>query len=756
MESNILPQEIQWLQSANPSLTYRSPHSQNQAANFDHPHSCAHCQHLSVNAQDLVMKPGVFRDDGLYWRDSKFSFEIGRGLQQAIAASKAGCALFEWILDVLVDQRETIARGVESLDIDQILFSLEFEIDDHITCDIVINGLLRSGETFRPTTMSKSGLQWSRMDVCVRKDDPASNIISQRPPEYDMFSERSVQFGKECLSTCLTYHEQCRTEWLRADLSNVEKVTRQLESIQLPDETISMNDLPTRLLRIEADPDEALLVSLIEISKLATEEQGQVAAAGFAALSYCWGKEGNAIQLNSETYEELKQGIAVSMLPATISDAIQFSLQLSLEYIWVDALCIFQDDDQDKAIEIRRMGAYYGANTLTLCAASANGSSKGLRNPDANPVSVRSPLGLACRVDESIGQIILHPRSDIREHITKRGWTMQESLLSRRIMIFAHQLYWCCVSANAECEGPLAKLSKSANRNFGGPQSLVRGIHPAQVLRDYPPSIQWEMGVQDFTNRLLGVASDKLLAISAFASWVHARFWAFTGADLSYVAGLFMSTQEPYQLARQLLWRPRKTSDCTRPLNYRAPSWSWAAVDGELQVRFVDRWRPEHPTFVLEGFDLQLGYAEAPYGSVDRAALNISGCRIRPLQRCSSSHIHIEEDLDVLDSSNEGVSLLPDTPHDGHLIRSALDSSVTFPLLLCQIAISVAKEASDGHPRRPPSQGLMIMPVPGEGPNHFRRLGVFILHHVSHKGKKFESAELGSFFDVEGQSITLI
>lgn len=574
-----------------------------------------------------------------------------------------------------------------------------------------------------------------------------------------MFSERSIRFGKDCLATCLKYHEQCRTEWLRADLNRLSQNRHPLETIELQDETISLDDLPTRLLRIEATTDKALLVRLVEIPKLTTKEQEQVAAAGFAALSYCWGKEGNPIQLKSETCKGLKQGIAVSTLPATISDAIQFSKELSLEYIWVDALCIFQDDDQDKEIEIRRMGAYYGANTLTLCAASADGSSKGLRNPDASSPYPVPPLGLACRIGGSIGQLILHSKSDVRESITERGWTLQESLLSRRILIFSHQLYWCCVSANAECEGPLARLSKEPNRNFGLPESLVPGIFPAQVLRDYPPDSQWHLGVSDFVKRRLGVASDKLLAISAFASWVDARYRACAeaiGADYSYVAGLFVSTQDTESLVKQLLWRPLKTSHCTRPLAYRAPSWSWAAVDGELKLRE----EPPGSSCHFDGFDLQLAHTAAPYGNVERAALRLSGCCIRLLQDCRKFLVHIEDDANV--PNEDGVCLLPDTPQDGHTIRAALDASASSSLYLCQLSEA---EMHSGHwsgsRRYLGCVGLIITPVLDGAANHFRRVGSFDFYrHVIYQNIQLDETErdrqFDRFFDVEGQNVILL
>ncbi|ETS80756.1 hypothetical protein PFICI_08285 [Pestalotiopsis fici W106-1] len=752
MGTNPLNERLQWFRSAEQSPTYKPLHSESQTVNFDHPHSCAHCQHISFNVEDFVENPLVDLGQGAAHRETTFSQEIGRGLEQAIAAAIAGCALFKWVLDTLGDEENHDVPTADSLD--QVVFSLEFETGEQISCAPVIGGLYKDGRSYEPWISTYYGNRRARLDLCVRRDDPAANFIAQHPPESDLFSERSIQFGKDCLATCLNYHEHCRTEWLRADLDRLTH-DRVLESINLSDETISLKDLPTRLLRIEAAVDGALLVRLVEVSKLTTEGQRQIAAAGFAALSYCWGEEGNPIQLRSETCEGLKQGIAVSTLPATISDAIHFSEKLSLDYIWVDALCIFQDNAEDKHIEIRRMGAYYGANTLTLCAASADGSSRGLRNRDSRSLYRMPPTALAFQVGKDVGQIILHSKLDEhRERTTERGWTLQESLLSRRIVIFSDQLYWCCATANAECEGLLTKLAKEPNRNFGLPESLVPGIFPAQVLRDYPPEVQWQSVVLDFSKRRLGVASDKLLAISSFASWVHARYRAspvHLGGDSAYVAGLFLSTQNAGALIRQLAWRPSKTSDCSRPLDYRAPSWSWAAVDGALALRH----EPDMITCGFEGFTLQLMHAAAPYGSVERATLSLSGCRLQPLQSCVKFEPHIREEMN--EHNQEGMWLVPDTPQDRHLILSALNLSTPSSLYLCQLAVAdldgwhwSGAQLSYG------CVGLIITRVPGEAPNSFRRVGLFDLFRTSSREKAEEDAELDGFFDVEGQNITLL
>jgi Heterokaryon incompatibility protein (HET) len=59
------------------------------------------------------------------------------------------------------------------------------------------------------------------------------------------------------------------------------------------------------------------------------------------------------------------------VFPKTLSDAIKVCREIGMRYIWIDALCIVQDDPKDKAREIGQMGRIYKDATLTIMAASA-------------------------------------------------------------------------------------------------------------------------------------------------------------------------------------------------------------------------------------------------------------------------------------------------------------------------------------------------------------------------------------------------
>ncbi|KAF2122414.1 heterokaryon incompatibility protein-domain-containing protein, partial [Lophiotrema nucula] len=105
------------------------------------------------------------------------------------------------------------------------------------------------------------------------------------------------------------------------------------------------NFVPMRLLKLEAKAGRVHNLRLV-----ADMEQ----AVQYLAMSYCWGGEQNQ-KTTTANLKEKQQSISFDTLPRTLQDAVEVTAGLVYEYIWIDSLCIIQDDEADKSTEITQM-----------------------------------------------------------------------------------------------------------------------------------------------------------------------------------------------------------------------------------------------------------------------------------------------------------------------------------------------------------------------------------------------------------------
>ena len=72
----------------------------------------------------------------------------------------------------------------------------------------------------------------------------------------------------------------------------------------------------------------------------------------------------------------------------TISNSIEATGMIGARYLWVDSLCILQDDEEEKLAQIQKMDKIYTNSLLTIVAASGTHADAGLWNPNSNGVRV--------------------------------------------------------------------------------------------------------------------------------------------------------------------------------------------------------------------------------------------------------------------------------------------------------------------------------------------------------------------------------
>jgi hypothetical protein len=330
----------------------------------------------------------------------------------------------------------------------------------------------------------------------------------------------------------------------------------------------------------------------------------------YGALSYCWGAE-QPQQTISKNFQKQKAGIAVLSLPRTIQDAITVSRALGLKYLWVDSLCIIQDSAVHKQRELRIMGTIYHNAYVVISAASAATCNDGFlqdRLPPRN--SFRVPFG-----DKGSADILPKLKTSVltlknNEALYDRAWAYQESFMARRLLEFtSNEVIWSCMKTGKDGSGRRGRVE--AMTYFGD------SCRWAFIL---PEPRDWGFIITTFSSRKMTRDSDKLPALSGIAELFD---W---GRGMQYMAGIWLNEGVAAQL---MTWVTAETSHAcgtTRPIDWRAPSWSYLSVNG--RVDFIDQNQLQGFEWEGDKFHAQLLSDDNPYGEVTSASMRLRKCRL--------------------------------------------------------------------------------------------------------------------------------
>lgn len=192
--------------------------------------------------------------------------------------------------------------------------------------EVFSGGALRLRLEFFNTKGKTSVLQGARMLPTIPGDTRAP---------------ASIDWAKQRLQECVDSHTSCSQE--------------------------SIPKLPTRVLDLRPDADDIMNVRLITTQGL---------NARYACLSHRWGKSA-ALQTLKSNYVSHTKGIGWDMLPKTFLEATLIAQDLGLRYLWIDSLCIIQDDEDDKSHEIAEMSSIYTNSYITIAATRSESSMHG-------------------------------------------------------------------------------------------------------------------------------------------------------------------------------------------------------------------------------------------------------------------------------------------------------------------------------------------------------------------------------------------
>ena len=431
----------------------------------------------------------------------------------------------------------------------------------------------------------------SDSDISSKADSLHSSEYSERSlllkpepaSESDDWLDTTLRDSKPWISYCLANHEKCR---LMTPIA-----------------------IPTRLIDVgpqDGSKDPFIFISSSRCSAQLEQKEDwppkiDVESFRYIALSYCWGKSGN-LTTTIHNLDTMQTGIKWDTIPQTIKDAILVTRKLGVRYLWVDALCIIQGPGGDWEVESPKMADVYGGAFLTISAALSPDVGHGLRQSIESPLPIDNWTKRARKGLSHSGPRVANVSEEYRltsHPLYKRGWALQERILSRRLLIFCRDgVYWECQS--------------SAQSKFF-PQLASRG---GGRLRETCSDREWGEILEDYTSRLLTLESDKLPALSGVAMVYH------RSTKQDYLAGLWKQS-----LLTDLLWRRQQnpflpTIKPAKPSTFRAPSWSWSSIDANIQHFGVTVTR--FATAVIDAH-VELKNPLAPFGEVIGGSITLCG-----------------------------------------------------------------------------------------------------------------------------------
>jgi hypothetical protein len=224
----------------------------------------------------------------------------------------------------------------------------------------------------------------------------------------------------------------------------------------------------------------------------------------YITLSYVWGKD-RMFTMLKQNFKDLQVTGALSKvgLCQTILDTIDLVRGLGVDYLWVDTLCIIQDDLEHKIVQIKNMAAIYGQAYLTVAALMGTGGNcalPGVSQPRAPLVEVVRGMPITARFP---GLYYSAPNQVYEQ----RAWTFQERIISRRCLYLGERqaFFECGKGETSDHEQMLPEIDRCQMLGTNNPLSLIdqepetRGESEAQEESDAQsePETQVEPGCKD-------------------------------------------------------------------------------------------------------------------------------------------------------------------------------------------------------------------------------------------------------------------
>ncbi|OGM45105.1 hypothetical protein ABOM_006693 [Aspergillus bombycis] len=525
----------------------------------------------------------------------------------------------------------------------------------------------------------------------------------------------------------------------------------------------------------------------------------------WVALSYCRGRDSD-FTLNASSFHNLRSGQPLADFPPTLQDAVLVTRALGVRYLWIDSLCIFQDDTNDLAVEASRTSRVFSDAVVTIAATSAETVNDGFldkREPHFNcsfpwrrhdhPDSVKN----GCRtypVYFRSGRSPINKDRSRNSRWATSGWTLQEELLSQRLLYYTkEEMIWqCCAGAATEpAEEPtpsstLFSKVKHLPTGSGKPEGSTKSAEATYRV--------WYELLQGYASRQLTSEDDRLPAIGAIAESFN------TQLKEQYCAGLWSG-----DILFGLLWSLHCSSGGSGPpgrtlrramlrfMDYdskhprlpareiptgvskdREPSWSWVGADTfdgltwpsqsdtfdylakvvsvEVCSKLPDDFGPvEGAVLTLDApyrhLNLRLGgYSKSPSHPINLVRRVLT--RLSPLARTKKLAQVALMRPDYLASTTTGGSVIvPSSSKEFTLIQLARTRTGSRPVLyLLLLQRQTRDKTNNGGPQRYRRVGLLrLMPYKHDNDNYIGEEMTDLLEGAAYREVTKKEWPVGTF-----------
>lgn len=244
----------------------------------------------------------------------------------------------------------------------------------------------------------------------------------------------------------------------------------------------------------------------------------------YATLSHRWGQNEGYLQLRSSTIAMSQTGIRDDDLPLTFRNAITISRWIKVQYIWIDSLYIQQDSEENRLEECSRMDVVYANALCNIVATDSTEPTMGIfRTRSSSAIIPFTVTKKGMLFDTHVVFNYFWTQTLYSSQLNRRGWVLQERLLSRRVIHFgADQIYWECLEMDA-CEwwpsGRGYRQEKFKMLDLSAREPLVHLTH-----MDTRAEEAWIEIVRKYTSCQLTRSDDKLIALQGLTKVLEKRF----------------------------------------------------------------------------------------------------------------------------------------------------------------------------------------------------------------------------------------